>query len=289
MCGFGKEANPVNKNKFMPFDRYKIIISQIGEKTNIVRLNGRGESTIHPKFVKILEYTKSKFSNIGINLFSNFSFNNSKIIKSLINNQVQLFLSIDSTTYQELSAIRKGANFMLIDKNIQQLHKLSNRPFIVFTIQEKNICRIFDIAQYAFKNNCQIIFNSVRRDIGIETFIDVVNENYSLILEQFDKVNELYKSSQLQCLIPDQLAGVDLKVQKSIQTHGKMLKCPALDNELCILFDGTLTPCNMFNPYEYGNIFVQSLDEIWEGRRRIEFLDIHKNYYYCKNCANLGV
>jgi radical SAM protein with 4Fe4S-binding SPASM domain len=289
MCGFGKEANPVNKNKFMPFDKYKIIISQIGGKTNIVRLNGRGESIIHPKFVKILEYTKSKFPNIGINLFSNFSFNNPRIIKSIINNQVQLFISIDSTTDQELSAIRRGAKFTLIDKNIKQLQKMPNRPFIVFTIQEKNIYRIFDIAQYAFNNNCQIIFNSVRRDIGIETFIDAVNKNYSLVLEQFDKASELYKSSQLQCLIPDQLAGVDLKVQKSIQTHGKMAKCPALDNELCILYDGTITPCNMFNPYVYGNISKQSLNEIWNGKERSLFLNSHKNYYYCQNCANLGV
>ena len=68
-----------------------------------------------------------------------------------------------------------------------------------------------------------------------------------------------------------------------------MNSCPALDKELCILYDGTATPCNMFNPYVYGNVFEQSLEEIWKGDARTNFLASHKDYYYCKNCANLGV
>jgi MoaA/NifB/PqqE/SkfB family radical SAM enzyme len=45
----------------------------------------------------------------------------------------------------------------------------------------------------------------------------------------------------------------------------------------------------MFNPYNYGNIFNQSLNEIWEGEERKIFLSSHKCYYYCQNCANLGI
>jgi MoaA/NifB/PqqE/SkfB family radical SAM enzyme len=63
-------------------------------------------------------------------------------------------------------------------------------------------------------------------------------------------------------LYPDQLAGIQLKVTKPTQTHGTMKSCPALDKELCIFYDGTTTPCNMFNPYVYGNIFKQSLEEM---------------------------
>lgn len=289
MCGYGKEVNPYSKSKFLTFKNYKKILQQIGDKTKTIRLNGRGESTIHPDFVKILNFTKEQFPNININLFSNFSFNNKRILEALINNQVQLFISMDSSEADELISIRKGANFQFIVENIKRLSELPNRPFIIFTIQETNIHRIYDIAKFAFDNNCQMLFNTIRRDEGIEPFIEIVNEQSQNITEQFEKVNKLYSKSELQCLYPDQLAGIQLKVTSPTQTHGTMQSCPALDKELCIFYDGTTTPCNMFNPYVYGNIFKQSLEEIWNSSERLEFLISYKNHYYCKNCANLGI
>lgn len=289
MCGFGKDVNPYSKSKFITFENYKTILNQIGDKTRTIRLNGRGESTIHPDFIKILNYTKEHYPNVNINLFSNFSFNNKQIVSALISNKVQLFISIDSPSVEELIAIRKGANFQFIENNIKQLNELLNRPFIIFTIQEANIHRIYDIGKYAFDNDCQILYNTIRRDEGIEIFVEKVNENNRNISEQFQKVTELYSHSTLQCLYPDQLAGIQLRVSKSTQTHGTMKTCPALNKELCIFYDGIVTPCNMFNPYEYGNIFEKSITEIWNSKERADFLVSHKNHYYCQNCANLGM
>ena len=246
MCGFGKDANPFNKDKFLSFENYKTILHQIGDKTKTIRLNGRGESTIHPCFVEILNYTKQSFPQLNINLFSNFSFNNKKVIDALIANGVQLFISMDSPKADELSSIRKGANFHFIENNIKQMKELHNRPFIVFTIQETNIHRIFEMSQFAFDNNCQILYNTIRRDEGIETFVETVKQNYLSILEQFEQVRKLYDNSELQYLYPDQLAGVELQTEKPTKTHGTMKQCPALDEELCILYNGTTTPCNMF-------------------------------------------
>jgi len=289
MCGFGKDVNPYSKSKFITFENYKTILNQIGDNTRTIRLNGRGESTIHPDFIKILDYTKEHYPNVNVNLFSNFSFNNKQIVSALISNKVQLFISMDSPYAEELTAIRKGANFQFIEKNIKQLSELPNRPFIIFTIQEANIHRIYDIGKYAFDNDCQILYNTIRRDEGIEIFVEKVNENNRNISEQFQKVTELYSNSTLQCLYPDQLAGIQLRVSKSTQTHGTMKICPALNKELCIFYDGIVTPCNMFNPYEYGNIFENSITEIWKSKERTVFLGSHKNHYYCQNCANLGM
>ncbi len=289
MCGFGKAVNPYSKRKFLTFENYKKILHQIGDKTKTIRLNGRGESIIHPDFVDTLNYTKEQYPNVNINLFSNFSFNNKRILEALINNRVQLFISMDSSEAEELTAIRKGAKFQYIEDNIKRLDKLPNRPFIIFTIQETNIHRICDIAKFAHKYNCQILFNTIRRDEGIETFVELVNQQNQSISEQFQKVTELYANSNLQFLYPDQLGGIQLKVAKPTQTHGTMKSCPALNKELCIFYDGTTTPCNMFNPYVYGNIFKQSLNEIWNSPERLEFLTSHKQHYYCQNCANLGM
>lgn len=289
MCGFGKDVNPFSKSKFLPFETYRAILDEIGSITNTIRLNGRGESTIHPDFIEIVNHTKANYPDLNINLFSNFSFNNKKILDVLVNNRVQLFISMDSPEAEELTAIRKGARHGLIVSNIQKLADLTNRPFIIFTIQEANLHRIFDIGKFAFDNRCHILYNTIRRDVGIETFVEDVKNNHSSILKQFDSVNALYSNSELQCLCPDQLAGVIIDTQSKPKTHGRMTNCPALQKELCILYDGTVTPCNMFNPYVYGNVFNESLSEIWQGDKRANFLNSYKDHYYCKNCANLGV
>jgi MoaA/NifB/PqqE/SkfB family radical SAM enzyme len=289
MCGFGKSTNPHDKRKFLSFENYKIILQQVGSITRTIRLNGRGESTIHPDFVKILEYTKESFPGIEVNLFSNFSFYNKRIMESLIKNQVQLFVSIDSPDNEELCAIRKGVRFDFVKQNLECLKDSPKRPFIIFTIQETNIHRIYDIANFAMGQNCSIIYNTVRMDIGIERFINVVNRSYLSIIEQFDKASLLYNGADLHCLFPDQIAGIRLNSSKPALTHGSLDFCPALNSELCILYDGTTTPCNMFNPYYYGNLNTQTLKEIWNGQHRIDFLESHKNHYYCKNCANLAM
>lgn len=289
MCGFGKHVNPFSQSKFLSFENYKTILHQIGDRTKTIRLNGRGESTIHPDFVEIVNYTKSKYPELNINLFSNFTFKSKRILDSLIENRVQLFISLDSSDEMELSEIRRGADLRLIEKNMQQLAEMSNRPFVIFTIQESNTHRIFDIGQFAFRNNCHILYNTIRRDAGVEEFVGIVTSNLSDIKSEFNKVKELYSNSNLQCLYPDQLSGIALQEKSATKTHGTMASCPALDKELCILYDGTTTPCNMFNPFPYGNVFQQSLSEIWNGQPRLEFLSSHKEYYYCKNCANLGV
>lgn len=256
MCGFGKNNNPYNKSHFMGYENYKKILQQIGDKTRSIRLNGRGESTIHPQFVDILTYTRERYPELGINLFSNFSFHNEKILRALIQNRVQLYISMDSPDDTELSEIRRGANARFVKNNIKQLESMTPRPFIIFTIQEANLHRIYDIARFAADNNCQILYNTIRRDEGIEPFVQLVNERRQDIQKQFERVSELYSGrSGLRCLYPDQLAGISLPLQGSTQTHGTMQSCPALHRELCIFYEGTVTPCNMFNPYVYGNIF----------------------------------
>jgi len=48
---------------------------------------------------------------------------------------------------------------------------------------------------------------------------------------------------------------------KFTKTHGFLNHCPALDSELCILYNGDVTPCNMFNPYVYGNIHKDIINQ----------------------------
>ena len=273
MCGFGRLG--FNKNKFMDFDTFKKIIDQLGGYAENIRLNGRGESTIHPEFIQMTEYAKNKFSEVSLNLFSNLCFRNDRIIECLIKYDFQMFISIDSPNKTEI-------------ENIAKLKLSVKRPFIVFTLQEENFHRIYDIAVFAKENRLNIIYNTVRRDEGMEPFIQLVESNLEKIKIEFQKAKKLLEDVNLKCSIPNQIAGIDLK-SNNTKTFGEYSLCPALNSELCILFNGDVTPCNMFNPYIYGNIINSNIKTIMNSRKRLDFIRDYKSNYYCKNCACLGI
>jgi len=289
MCGFGNKINPYNEKKFMSFEFYKTIADTFANKSQTFRLNGRGESTIHPDFESILEFTHKSYPGLNINLFTNLMIEKHSLIKSLTENSVQLFVSIDSPVSEELSSIRKGANLKTIESNLLQIRSMTPRPFIVFTVQECNVNRIYDMALFARRMNCNMIYNTIRRDEGIECFIDIVTKEIDNIHDSLSKAKRLLANNNLSCLFPNQLSGIPLESSGANRTYGTKERCPALESELCILHDGSVTPCNMFNPYVFGNFKKETFEQIWKGDRRKEFINKHKQHYYCKNCANMGV
>jgi len=286
MCGFGQQAYA--KEKFMDKELFEKILTCVGPYADCIRLNGRGESTIHPNFIEMVSRTRELLPESRINLFTNLSLKNDLILQSIIQNRLNLFISIDSPDRELLEQIRSGCCYDTIVENLGQLRSIENRPFIVCTLQDQNIHHIVDLAQSALHHNCHILYNVVRRDQGIESFQSIVRDNISAITRDFLKVMELYRDHPLQCIIPDQLSGIPLPLNHVTQTYGMKSDCPALMNELCIIFNGDITPCNMFNPYVYGNIIENSLEDIMSGDLRLDFINNHGSHYYCRNCACLG-
>lgn len=291
MCGFGFRYNPVKKKKFMSADNFCKIVDIFANNTSVLRLNGRGESTIHPDFTELLNWTHKKYPLLQLSIFTNASVSNESIINTLISCNVLTFISFDSVRKNILEKIRYGCKYETVIENISRLKNHKTRPFLIATLQKDNIDEIEDIGKFAFENNCSIIFNTIRSDdeTTLSSFFNYVNENTGKISNAFDNTYALFEHSGLQCLIPDQIGGIAIHSQCRTTTHGSMMHCPAIDNELCILYDGTVTPCNMFNPYVYGNIFETKLDDIFFGKKRSNLKKLYKQHYYCKNCANLGV
>ena len=291
MCGFGFRYNPVKNEKYMSADNFRKCVDMFADKTSILRLNGRGESTIHPDFVELIRWVHDKYPSLQLSIFTNASFANASIIEALIDCNTLIFISFDSVTKNVFEKIRYGCKYEKIIGNINALKQYKNRPFLIATLQRDNIDEIEALGRFAFENNCSMIYNAVRSDdeTTLAGFFDYVQTNASDISESFDIVSALFEQSDLQCLIPNQIGGIPISSHGQTATHGTMSQCPAIDNELCVLYDGTVTPCNMFNPYVYGNLFEMELDEILSGIRRSNFKKLYKKHYYCKNCANLGV
>jgi len=288
MCGFWQDG--FDKRKFMDFGLFKRIIDELGSSAGAIRLNGRGESTIHPHFLEMLDYCRKAHPKVEINLFTNISFKKDRILERFILDDIQLFISMDSPVKAELEEIRAGCDYDNLIQNIHGLSKCRKRPFIIFTIQEENLHRLKEIGEFALNNKMGIIYNTVRRDEGIQELLKMIGRDKKRIISDIEGIRELYRPSGLQCLIPAQIGGIALGLPRTVVdiTYGQKERCPALESELCILYNGDVTPCNMFNPFVFGNIVKDGIDGTLNGPMRKKFIETHKSHYYCSNCACLG-
>ena len=286
MCGFG--GGPIIPEQFMSMEVLELVLDALEEPPKTVRLNGRGESTIHPHFVAALRLVRERFPASGVNLFSHLSSVKRDVLGALIEHGVQLFISMDSPDPDRLAAIRRRSSFTRLVANIDRLGDVRSRPFIIFTLQEQNFDDVESMARFAVGRRLHLLVNAVRRDEGIEPFQHLVRQRTEVLRAAFDAAEALYEGTQLQCILPDQVQGVVVRGPGARSTYGSRRRCPAIERELCVLHDGTVTPCNMFNPYVYGNILEESLAQIRSGSSYRWFSENHKTHYYCANCACLG-
>lgn len=282
MCGFGGER--VTPDRFISEELLRRVFEAVLPPRS-VRLNGRGESTIHPRFTSLLSRIAVRWPNADLQLFTNLNISRREVLETIIRMDVLLYVSIDSPVKEELEDIRRGADLGLIERNLDVLRTLVRRPYFVFTLQERNLHRVGDMARYAARWRAGLIYNVVRHDVVDHHLANRLLSDYAAVRDAFILAREIMDTHGLPCQIPDQVRGVPLELADCQRTQGSGRECPALDQEACILHNGDVTPCNMFNPFVYGNILEQDYADILSGRRAAEFRATRAKSPYCQNCA----
>ncbi|MFT5460238.1 MAG: sulfatase maturation enzyme AslB (radical SAM superfamily), partial [Myxococcota bacterium] len=201
---------------------------------------------------------------------------------------VQLFISMDGADAATFESIRRRGRFALVMENIERLAVLTRRPFIIFTLQEDNFDQLVPMAELAVEHRMHLLVNTVRRDEGIEPFVAMVRDGLAGLREDYAQVLARFEDTGLMVHLPDRIHGIAVREGDVTRTYGGRTRCPAIDTELCVHFDGAVSPCNMFNPFEYGNLLEMPLAEIRNGKKATWFRENHKEHYYCQNCACLG-
>jgi len=287
MCGFNARSN--FKGGFISEDIIDRVLLEKSFFKNLkeIRLNGRGESTLHPKFVNIINRLKKKYDKQSFTIFTNLMFPNNLILDEILKNKMYLFISIDGPTKNIYEKIRTGANYKKLIERMEVLQNYKNK-FIVSTIQIANLNYLYDLSKFAWKYGANIIFNVFRTDDKIirEQFKSLILKNYDRIINDFIRMKNDF--SDINILIPDQICGIPIPnhVNTAISC-GHTKKCPNAFNEIMIAYDGNVYPCNMFNPFNLGNVLENPLEKIWNGFENRTFLKIYKNLEYCKNCSFL--
>jgi len=107
---------------YMDIQLFKCLIDEIEGNIPYITFASRGEPTLHPKFLEILEYCKGKFKDIKIN--TNASTLNKYKIEKLLDICDTIVFSIDSPDPEIYPQIRVNGNLNRVLKNIKLFNSI---------------------------------------------------------------------------------------------------------------------------------------------------------------------
>ena len=126
MC-FQTDKSFTNKEfmGIMDFNFFKSIIDEAEhEGVGSLTMASRGEPTLHPNLIDMLEYCKGKFFEIKMN--TNGSKLTLDLSKALLSTLDHIVFSIDSHILEEYESIRVGGKFKKVFENVREFWQLRN-------------------------------------------------------------------------------------------------------------------------------------------------------------------
>lgn len=281
MCRVGQYG--LNQNRIMSLGEFMKIISQIdGLKT--VRLNGLGESTIAPNFDKYLDYLIEK--GLNIELITNGS-GKLENYKKILNNSGFVIISWDAAEKEIFEKLRRPAKWETFVKKIKDLTSDSSdselrKIALLFTLQESNMNQLSKLVLKCKEwNIVNIIVNVIKDNENgwIEDKIDDIESEFIL-------ANKLAIENGVSLFLPSQVLGHKIIIDGAFSTNSE--KCEMSWKEVVIRWNGDVQVCNMFNPYVYGNIYLNSFNDVWNNLFANLFrkmINTNKKHPYCVNCV----
>lgn len=229
-----------------------------------VMLTG-GEIFLHKGIMEIISYARSK--GLRVTLFSNISLLDDDIVSQLATLYVmEVSTTIFSLNPQINDAItqRKGSLKRILN-SIELLKKYRIPTEIKVPIMRQNKKDYIQIRDFCAENGLKF--------------------NYSTAITSRTNGDQLPHSF---CLKKEELKDVLLDIEGNLsvkQFDEESQFCHAVSNAFHVDVSGNVTPCISF-PYIYGNIYSQSLNEIWySSKERASLIELRKkDLIYCAKC-----
>lgn len=229
----------------------KIIDEAVDAGCKFLTMASRGEPLLHPKFGKIMEYTKGKFFDLKLDTNA-MPITEEKSHQLLQNGVTELVFSVDTFDKDEYKKITKHGDFERVVKNIKRFHEIRRREYP--------------------KSKCKTRVSAVlyTDDFNVKNFLKF----WGAIVDHVACVPLLKK-----CNI------YSSKVSK------KRSPCNLLWNGIFVWFDGIVNPCDEdYKSYlGMGNVKESSIRDIWTGEKFTRLRDAHlkgrrQSYIPCNRC-----
>ncbi len=246
---------------YMDMGLYRKIIDEAKEFAHDINLHHRGESTLHPNLIEMIQYASA--SGMKIKLHTNATALTESLSKKLLDSGLRLIsFSFDGYTSKTYESIRRGANF---EKTLQNIHRFLELK------REKGV--------FSLRTAMEVIdFDAVREDAARK-----------------DGFIQGLQSRGLDTLIikaPHNWAG---NVQLNTCASGSFSPCTFPWHALVICWDGQTGSCphDFFARIKYGNAGERTLRELFNSdgiqalREKMLSGDISQIDSPCRECDSI--
>lgn len=258
----------------MTFEQFKKIINDIPQ-LKWVGMTGIGESFMNPDYMKMLRYTRSK--GINIEMFDPFMMITKKKAEELLDLGIEvLYISMDGATKKTYEKIRRGVNFDTVLKNVRTFIKLKKerdlkKPVIIFyyTVSKLNyheIEKFLELVKSFELEKPRVVYTPT-----LHFYKEIKNLYIEVPKERSQKLIEMGKEY-----------GIDVEWNDNtppMEERRPITKCFAWlmpfifanGNVICCCATNEANRRDFQNQHSFGNIFEQSFDEIWNGKKFKDF------------------
>lgn len=265
----------------MSFDKFKYILDQYADMGGLhVTLSG-GEALMNKDILKMLRYCREKDMQISLltNLIS-LKDEQIPVLKEVNLSLVQVSLySMDAEIHDMITTVK--GSFEKTKAAIEKLHAADIPVQISCPVMKANKDGYDKVMQYA---NSLKMKSQTDYIMMAQADLDTANLANRLSIQETEKVirdiidyDVDYKETTLE---QEPVSSIP------IEEFAEMPLCGAGVNDLCITVNGDVYPCSGWQDYVVGNVFKQSLKEIWENSPRLaEVRKVRrKNFPKCLNC-----
>ncbi len=253
-----------NKGFDMTLERFKHILDQFAEMGGLhVTLSG-GEALMNKNIVEILRYCREKDMQISLltNLIS-LKDEHIPVLKEVNISLVQVSLySMDAERHDQITTVK--GSFEKTKAAIEKLYKADVPVQISCPVMKANKDGYDKVMEYAkslrMKSQTDYIMMA-------QADLDTSNLANRLSLEETEKVirdiidfDVDYKEITLE---QESISSIP------VEEYADMPLCGAGVNDLCVTVNGDVYPCSGWQDFVVGNVFRQSLKDIWENSPKL--------------------
>ena len=297
------------EERHLSLDEFKFILGQF-PSLRWLHLTGEGSSFTNPDYPRMLEYAKSK--NICVYLVDSFDHIPEEAIEKLIDLGIEgVYISLDAATKETYEKIRIGCDFDRVLRNV--------RRFIELKKQKKSLLPEISFRYIVMKYNVQempafldlVASLGERKLLGPGGRVDFVGNL------EFPEVKDLSVYELSDEVLQEVIAKTKEYKLNTFLSHTEVKRNPPIGQCICwlepyIMMGGDVIPCcnilmsnkrTILRQHSFGNIFKNTMEEIWNSERFREFRDTITNpkakvpflctlcraYHYLPRAKSLGI
>lgn len=260
------------------------IKQQLLPYVEVIDLRGFGESSMDKRLVDLAK--EFNLNGVKTRLYTNLCTQTKEYWKNLINTNISLAISIETSDPIKYSKIRRGGNFKVMRDNLISIMDTSPEtiPYFSVVLSNNNYKDIIGLIDFAAEVGIKLIeLNPISKS----------NKNEKLPKYGFEKTqnnihNELIKISDYSIH-----KGINVNIAANCfnENNLKNKKCIHPWSYVCVRYDGEIGFCDHLirdDASMFGNINEYSFMEIWNNTKYQKLRKEHINEDFLK-LNNLGL